>query len=135
MNLMKQSNDINWEEIAKSLLMSIEAAKLYNYPEPTTVLITWKDRTYIGSVQDAAPKFSKEIVVLSKSSNPLSDNLVNAIKKLDQNILKLHADNLLDLDGRQHILRRLESKLTYMTKEQTAYMMEHPIIIHEIKQS
>lgn len=125
-------NDINWEEVAKSLLQQEELLKSVNYPKPISILVEWKDNVYIGSIQEIVPESSKEIVVLSKSSSPLPNDLVNAIRKLDKERLELYADDSLDLDGRQHILRRLEDRLVHMMQEQTIYMMKHMPTIHEI---
>jgi len=124
--------NVNWEEIAKNILEKQEMLKTCNYPLPTSVLITWRNGVYIGSIQNAAPELSDEIVLLSKSSYSLPDALVNAIRKLDDKRLELGADESLDLNGRQHILRRVENRLTYMAPEQIKYMVEHLPNIHEI---
>lgn len=83
-------------------------------------------------MQEIVPGFSKEIVLLSKSSSPLNKKLIDAIKKLDKERLELYAGDILDLEGRQHILKRLDNKLVYMTEEQTKYMTEHLPNIVEI---
>lgn len=123
---------INWDDIAKSLLEQERLARRYNYPEPIGVIIIWKGNNYIGSVQEIVPGFSKEIVLLSKSSSSLDKELVSTIKKLDKERLELYADHTIDLEGRQHVLRRLDNKLVYMTIEQTKYMVEHLPNIIEI---
>ncbi len=81
--------NINWEDIAKNLLE-----------------------------QEIVPGFSKEIVLLSKSSSHLNQELVSAIKKLDKERLELYIDDTIGLEGRQHVLRRLDDKLVYMTDRQ-----------------
>lgn len=124
--------NINWEEIAKNLLEQEKLAKQYNYPKPISAIIIWKGKSYIGSIQEIAPVLSKEIVLLSKSSSSLDKELIKAIKKLDKERLELLADDTIDLEGRQHVLRRLDNKLVYMTPEQTKYMMEHLPDIVEI---
>lgn len=125
-------DETNWDDIAKYILEQEKSLKYYNYPESTGIIVRWKSHVYIGSVQEIVPEFSKEIVLLSKSGYILPDDLINVIKKLDKERLELDADNSLDLIGRQHILRRLGNRLTYMTSEQTKYMIEHPVDIHEI---
>jgi len=125
-------NNINWEEIAKYILEKEEILKACNYPAPISVIITSKNNTYIGSIQNVVPEFSDEIVLLSKSSYKLPDDLVNAIRKLDSKRLELGVDESLDLNGRQHILRRVENILMYMTPEQTEHMVKHLPNIHEI---
>lgn len=125
-------DNINLEDIAKNILEKEKILKACNYPAPIHVLITWKDCVYIGSIQDVVPEFSDEIVLLSKSSYKLPDNLVNAIRKLDDKRLELGADESLDLNGRQHVLRRVENRLVFMTSEQTEHIVEHLPNIHEI---
>ena len=121
-----------WEQGAKELLEDEKRKRSLNKPEPVGVLVIWQDYTYIGSIQVIVPDFSKEIVVLSKSTIPLPFEFDNAIRKLDPGRLELTADDKLDLTGRQHILRRLENRLTMMTPDQTAYMLLHQPVILEI---
>jgi hypothetical protein len=126
----------NWEKIAKNILEQEKIMKSFNYPEPISVLVTWDGDVYIGSIQEAAPRFSDEIVILSKSSYELDNDLVNMIRKLDKERLELIADNSLDLHGRQHVLRRLGGRLLRMNDEQTKYMVEnmpHVIEINKIE--
>ncbi len=120
-----------WEQGAKELLEDEKRKRSLNKPEPVGVLVIWKDYTYIGSIQVIVPDFSKEIVVLSKSTIPLPVEFDNAIRKLDPGRLELEADDKLDLTGRQHVLRRIENRLTFMTPEQTSYMLKNPPRIYE----
>ena len=101
-------------------------------PYPTIILLKWREKDYLGSIQEITPTYSKEIVYLSKTSKPIPQELADALKRVEPTILELGAENFLDLEGRGHILRNLEGKLTIMTTEQTAYMLEHPIDITEI---
>jgi len=121
-----------WEHGAKELLQDEIRKRALNKPEPVGVLVIWQDYTYIGSIQVIVPDFSKEIVVLSKSTIPLPVEFDNAIRKLDPGRLELTADDVLDLTGRQHVLRRAENRLMHMTPDQTAYMLLHPPVIMEI---
>lgn len=123
---------MNWGIAAASLLRDEMERRKLLYPEPTGALIMWRGKIYIGSVQEPVPEFSTEIAVLSKSSRPIPDDLTAAIRKLDPGRLELHADDAMDLMGRQHILRRVENRLTHMTHDQTAYMLLHPPIIREL---
>lgn len=125
-------DNINWEEIARYILEKEKILKTCNHPSPIPVIITWKDNIFIGSIQYMVPEFSDEIVLLSKSSYKLPDDLVKAIRKLDDKRLELGADEYLDLNGRQHVLRRVDNILRYMTSEQTEYIVEHLPNIHEI---
>ena len=121
-----------WEHGAKELLQDEIRKRALNKPEPVGVLVIWQDYTYIGSIQVIVPDFSKEIVVLSKSTIPLPVEFDKAIRKLDPGRLELTADDVLDLIGRQHVLRRAENRLMHMTPDQTAYMLLHPPVIMEI---
>ena len=121
-----------WELVAKSLLQVEKSGKPKRYPEPTGVFVTWRGSAYIGSIQVIVPDFSKEIVVLSMTSSPPPVKLVDAMKRICPGRLELTADDMLDMIGRQHVLRRMENRLTLMTPDQTAYMLLHPPVIHEI---
>ena len=90
--------------------------------EPISIIISWRNKIYIGHIQIIVQDYSNEIVCLNKSSKPLIDGLYRAIINIDKERLNLVADNILDLTDRQHVLRRLENKLTYMTPEQTRYI-------------
>lgn len=125
-------DNINWEEVAKYILEQEKILKAYNYPAPISVLVSWNGVVYIGSIQEAAPGFSDEIVILSKSSCELHNDLVNMIRKLDKDRLELFADSSLDLSGRQHILRRLGNRLLIMNHEQEKHMVENMPDVFEI---
>ncbi len=129
---MMNDDNIPWENIAKSILERENILRYYNYPEPTFVLIEWRNDVYIGSVQHIAPEFSNEIILLSKSTQSIPVTLVTSITKLDRERRKLCADESLDLYGRQHVLRMIESRLMHMTSRQTEYMMKHAPNITEI---
>ncbi len=120
-----------WEAIAKRLLNLEKERSRYFYPKAIKVLVKWRNGVYFGHLQEIAPEYSREIVHLSKTSNPLQEGLAEAIKKLDSERSEFYADESLDLEGRQHILRRLENRLLKMTPEQTKYMHEHPCDIIE----
>lgn len=125
-------NKQNWEEMAKSLLLYEKSIKTMIYPEPIRAMITWKNDVYVGHIQEIVPEFSKEIVALSKPTYPLQKELIEEIRKFDRDRIELCADNDLDLEGRQHILRRLDNRLTHMNCQQTEYMIENPLMINEI---
>lgn len=128
----KEEIDKKWEQAARELLQLFDSKKCLIHPEPVGVLIKWNNSTYIGSIQVIVPDFSKEIVAASKSSKPLPFKLAEAIRKLQPAMLELTAYYLLDMTGRQHILRRVGDRLTCMTPEQTEYMLLHPPVITEI---
>ena len=121
-----------WEEVAKSLLESERKGRSYNLPESIGIMLTWRDDNYVGSLQEVALDYSKEIVLLSKSSNPLQIPLAEAIRKLDPSRLEITADRDLALEGRQHVLRRLGNNLTIMTQEQTEYIAKNLPQIYEL---
>jgi len=115
------TRNYDWEGMAKRVLEIEKTSSIMNIPESSPIILYWKSQAYIGSVQETSPEYSTEIVLLSKSSKPIDTGLVRALKRLDKDRLELTADPELDLQGRQHLLRRLENTLTFMTKEQTEY--------------
>lgn len=111
--------DYDWEHLARRFL---EKEKLkINNPPLVPVTVYWKGRVYVGGLQEIFPEYSKEIVLLSKGSAPADPRMINALNKVNENRLEVTADNDLDLTGRQHVLRRLNERLTKMTPEQTQY--------------
>ncbi len=120
------------ENIARRILEADYAMRRHCSPIPTGVMVSWKNGIYIGQIQIIVPDYSPEIVALSKSSKPLMDLIVGAIMKLDKDRTNLVADDSLDLTGRQHVLRRLENRLTMMTPEQTEYIMRNPPQVIEL---
>jgi len=108
------------------------AKRMPNYPQQQLMLLKWRKEQYFGSVQETYPEYSKEIVYLSKTSNPIHSELADCIRKIEPSVLEIVADDELDLEGRGHVLRRLENKLTQMTPEQTKYAIKNPLNITEL---
>ena len=129
---MSSAIEPNWEEAARRLLHHEKVMRQCTYPKPTSVVVSWRNGIYFGSIQEIVPNYSKEIVHLSKTSEPLNQSLVEAIRKLDPNRLELQVVVDLDLEGRQHTLRKVGNQLAFMTPEQTRYMLEHPPDVHEL---
>jgi len=123
---------INWEDIAKEVLKKAEITNIFTRPKPISANIYWKNDFYIGAIQEIVSEFSKEIVLLSKSSRYYPEELAQALRRLDSGRIELFADDNLDLDGRQHLVRRIDDKIVHMTTEQTMFMTNYPMKIFEI---
>lgn len=121
-----------WDGAARFLLQKEKRVRALNNPEPVGALIKWRGNTYFGHIQAVASNFSNEIMALTKTSNPIPDELTRAIKKLDPGRLELEADAPLDMTGKHHILRKAENRLTQMTRQQTEYMLLHPVVFQEV---
>ena len=119
-----------WKNVAEHILKSEKEQQRYCRPEPTGVLVEWRRGEYMGHIQDATKQYN-DIVALSKTTEPLPTELLHEIKRQDPSRLKLTADNSLGLDGRSHIVRKIDNKLTVLTPEQTIYMTNHPLIVLE----
>jgi hypothetical protein len=122
----------DWKAVAKGMLQQEKELSVFNHPKPTGVLVEWKNKLYIGSIQQIVPDYSKEIFMLSKSSSLLPDGLVKAIKEQNPERLYLHADSTLDLTGRQYVLRKLEDRLVALTPEQDQYVAKKKLRIREL---
>lgn len=121
-----------WRRVAENLLKGeAEKAKL-SFPTPAGIILQWKDKYYFGSLQEVAPEFSPEIILLSKTTRPIKSGLVEAILEIQPERLRIIADHYLDLEGRTHILRRIGQRLTKCTPEQTKYMINHPPRVAEL---
>ena len=129
---MTDSDNVNWEEIANEILKKEEMTNIFTYPKPTSANIYWKNDFYIGAIQEIVPELSKEIVLLSKSSNHYPEELAQTLRRLDSGRIELFADDNLDLEGRQHVVRRIDDRIMHMTTEQTIFMMNYPMKIFEI---
>ncbi len=122
----------NWYQIARNYLAEEKQSLSKNVPLAIAVFVDWKGQTYIGGIQEIAHGYDKEIVLLSKSSQPIQKELIKAIINLDKCRLTLLAEPILDLEGRLHILRRVENKLQQMTPNQMNYMeLKQKVIIEE----
>ena len=119
----------NYDFAARRLLAL--AKSMPNFPKAHLVLVKWRQGEYFGSIQQVYPQFS-DIFYLSKTSLPLSPDLTTSIRRVELSILDMEADDKLNLEGRGHLLRRLENRLTYMTPEQTKYAEENPLDITEL---
>ncbi len=117
--------EIDWEGAARHLLENVEKLKLYK--ENEIVLFKWRRDYYFGGVQ----KISGEIVLVSKTSHLVPKELVETIIKVNNKITQLTTDDKIDFTGRTHVLRRISDRLTFMTQEQTHYMIENPINVIE----
>ncbi len=119
------------ESSADEFLRRVDAALAYNVPKATPILVSWRGGTYFGSLQNVYPEYSSEMVLLSKTSSSLNPGFVKGIEKKKPGIEILHADEKLDIRGRQHILRKIDNELTYMTDDQTKYAIKNPKVFAE----
>jgi len=101
-------------------------------PKSNGIILSWREGLYVGSLQKIAPDYSKEIVLLSKTSSPLQRMLIDAIKIFEPDRQTIKADSSLNLEGRQHVLRINGSNLTHITSKQTEYILSNSPKIYEI---
>lgn len=81
---MIDSDNINWEETAKGVMKKAEMTNIFMSPKPISANIYWKNNFYIGAIQEIVPEFSREIVLLSKSSRHYPKELAEALRRLIQ---------------------------------------------------
>jgi len=109
----------DWDDLAKRY---IEAEKMMpENPPSLPILLCWKTQSYIASIYVPFPDYTREIVLLRKSPQPINTELAKALKKFDKGRLELTADYGLDLTEKQYVLRRVGTRLTKMTQEQAEY--------------
>lgn len=118
---------IDWEGVARDLLENIDKLKLDRDNE--IAIFKWRGESYFGGVQGV----SGEIVLVSKTSHLLQKEFVEAIIKINPEITQLATDDKIDFTGRGHILRRICDRLTFLTPEQTSYMIDNPINVIEYR--
>lgn len=100
-------------------------------PAGIPTFIDWRDHTYVGSLQEIAPDYSREIVLLNKSPQPVSDEFTNAVLALDKNRLFLKVEPMFDLRARIHILRRSGKRLMGLTEDQQEFLKSEGVEVTE----
>lgn len=100
-------------------------------PPGIPAFIDWRDHTYVGSIQEIAPEYSSEIVLLNKSPQPVSEEFKNAVLALDKNRLRLNAEPMFDLQARIHILGRSGERLMGLTEDQQEYLKREGVEVTE----
>ncbi|RLI77358.1 hypothetical protein DRP05_10390 [Archaeoglobales archaeon] len=94
------------------------------------VVLHWRNDVYVGYVKEIAPEYSKEIVLVYKSFNPVEERLIDAVRKKDNE--EVYADDSMNLVGRYHLARKLEDRLTFLTPEQESYMSKRMLRVYEM---
>jgi len=120
---------MGYEQQAKSYLEWEKQNIVIQRPPGTAISLEWKKDHYVGTIQQIVLEYDPKIVLLSKSSQPIHPELHQAILRLDQGRLQLKADDILDLEGRLHFLRRIGYRLTNLTARQMVYMATTPTSI------
>ncbi|MFQ5846588.1 MAG: hypothetical protein ACE5IQ_02825 [Candidatus Methylomirabilales bacterium] len=100
-------------------------------PPGIPAFIEWRDNTYVAGIQEIAPEYSREIVVLNKSPQPVSEEFKNAVLALDKNRLRLRAEPMFDLRAGIHILRRVGERLGGLTEDQQEFLQREGVEITE----
>jgi len=100
-------------------------------PPGIPAFIDWRDQTYVGSIQEITPDYSREIVLLNKSPQPVSDEFRSAVVALDKNRLSLTVEPMFDLQARIHILRRSDERLMGLTEGQQAFLQNEGVEVTE----
>lgn len=101
------------------------------HPPGIAAFVDWRDHTYVGSIQEIAPEYSREIVLLNKSPQPISEEFKNAVLALDKTRLRLRAEPMFDLRARIHILRRSGERLMGLTEVQQEFLQREGVEITE----
>jgi len=100
-------------------------------PPGVSAFIEWRDQTYVGSIQEIAPAFSREIVLLNKSPQPVSEEFKKAVLALDKGRVRLRVEPMFDLRARMHILRRSGDQLMGLTEGQQEYLQREGVEVTE----
>ena len=90
----------------------------------TPIFLDWRGDTYLAVMYEVRSPYGNEIVGLEILSIALTgelEGLVKAVIQLDSKRPKLTADYSLDLKGTRHLLKKVESTLTFMESEQLEY--------------
>ena len=124
-------NEPDWKGIAKNLVQDMNQQLEMQVPKGYSIMLYWKEGFYVGSLQHIAPEYSNEIVLLSKSSRSIPEELKDAILQEDSERETITAGVNLNLEGRLQIFRKVEGRLLPMTSDQLVYMRNMKIEIGE----
>jgi hypothetical protein len=119
------------EYVAAQKLLEMEEVESELYPNPKRVIVEWKNRKYLGLIQEIDTNkvnCPKGLVYLSKTERHLSEKLVEAIEELDPDRLYLKADSTLNLEGEEHFLRMVGDRLSMTTLQQKNYVFSTPLL-------
>ena len=120
-------------KLAAEILRQEKMTAEVNKPPSIGVIVRWKNNAYIGSLQMIAEDCSPEICLLNKSSKAINPELIEAIREIQPDRLQLVADEVLDLEDRVHVMRRVGNRLTICTAAQTEYMTRNMPAIFELQ--
>jgi len=129
--VVEMVNQPDWYQAARRIIAQGQLSLPNQDPPGVAVSVEWKNQPYIGSIQQIAPEFSDEIVLLNKSTNPIPEGLNRAINELDKDRLRLSVDPAVDLEDRLNVLRRVGDQLQYLTADQFRYIERRPISVIE----
>jgi hypothetical protein len=124
----------DWRAIAHTLLANAKEATKSNKPTPTLSLFSWDKRTYFGQVQAIYPNVYPDILLVSKTSYPIGEDLAKEILLEEAETLVLLVDKAIDFEGNYHVLRLHENVLSAMTPDQTKYVIENPFALADQNQ-
>ena len=106
------------------------SGKSWREMELRLIILHWRSKTYVGYIKEIAPEFSKEIVLVYKTFNPVEEYLIRAVRKKDNE--ELYADDSMELVGRYHLARKLNDRLTFLTPEQEEYIGKRMLRVYEM---
>ncbi len=118
------------DQVAKRVLYQLDKDTASSDPPAYLVILDWRAQHYVGSLQHFLPIYP-EVVLLSKTSSPMPTSLKDALVRARPALVYVSAKDMLDLEDRTHVLRRLGNQLFPLTGEQTDYMDTHPLNIEE----
>ena len=94
------------------------------------IILHWRNEIYVGYFKEIAPEFSKEIVLIYKSFNPVEERLINIVR--EKNGVEVYADDSMNLVGRYHLVRKVGDRITFLTPEQEFYMSDKMFRVYEM---
>ncbi len=100
-------------------------------PPGIPVIIEWRNQTYLGSFQEIAPEFSREIILLNKFPQPISEDFKNAILAFDKNRLCLEAEPRFDLQAGTFLLKKSGERLMSLTTDQEEFLQRESLEVTE----
>jgi len=110
---------------AAEVIMRNEAQKRFITNE-VGVFVRWNGGTYTGSIKQVYRPGRYDIVYLGKTSNPVPEDVVNEMKRIQPERATLAAGDDLDLTGKGFVLGLVLDRLVKLSPEQEEYVKSAP---------
>ncbi|MEK6921847.1 MAG: hypothetical protein AABX82_08210 [Nanoarchaeota archaeon] len=120
-----------YREIAQQLVETVRQSLSMQVPQGEGMVLYLPQGISFGCVQRPYLDYDPEMIFLSKTTKALEREIGDVILEIAPEFHRLTIAPPLSLEGRLHICRLVATVVDYMTPDQTAYALVHPLAIFE----